>query len=189
LGLLVDQLLDLSKIEAGALPLDCDWVELAVLVDDTIKDFERLHSGCRTEKVLEPNLPLHYIDGTRFGQVLWNLLENAYKYSGQGSPIRIEAYTRNHEVFISVADRGPGIPQGERERVFQRFYRLQREQRMHTQGSGLGLAICKGIIEAHGGRIWIEDREGGGSIFLIAMSLPEPDPIDFEASGKQMLLA
>jgi len=182
LGRLVDQLLDLSRIEAGALPLDCDWIELAVLIDDTIKDFERLHSGCCIEKMLEPDLPLHYIDVARFGQVLWNLLENAYKYSAPGSPIRVEARMQDHEVLISVADRGPGIPQGEHERVFQRFYRLQRELSMHTQGSGLGLAICKGIIEAHGGRIWIEDREGGGSIFLIAMSLPEPDPVDFEVS-------
>jgi two-component system sensor histidine kinase KdpD len=159
------------------------------LIDDTIRDFERLHSGCCIEKMLEPELPLHYIDVARFGQVLWNLLENAYKYSALDSPIRVDAHIQDHQVVISVADRGPGIPQGEHERVFQRFYRLQREQSMHTQGSGLGLAICKGIIEAHGGRIWIEDREGGGSIFHIAMSLPEPDPVDLEAFGKQALLA
>jgi signal transduction histidine kinase len=189
LGLLVDQLLDLSRIEAGALPLDCDWVELTALIDDTVRDFERLHSGSCVERMLEPELPLLYIDVARFGQVLWNLLENAYKYSTQRAPIQVSACTQGHEVLISVADRGPGIPQGEHERVFQRFYRLDRERHIHTQGSGLGLAICRGIIEAHGGRIWIEDREGGGCIFLIAVSLPEPGPVDFEASGKQVLLA
>lgn len=188
LGFLVDQLLDLSRIEAGTLPLDCDWVELSALISDAIDEFAHLHKGCRVERVLAPNLPLHYIDPDRFEQVLWNLLENAYKYSPPGSPVRVEADTREQEVVISVADSGPGIPAGEREKVFQCFYRLERDQRMHSKGSGLGLTICKGIVEAHGGRIWIEEREGGGSIFRIALRLPEPQQAGFASTETQTLV-
>jgi signal transduction histidine kinase len=181
LGRLVDQLLDLSRIEAGALPLDRDWTELPVLIADTLARFEGLHSGCRIERPLAVHLPLHYVDPDRFTQVLWNLLENASKYSSSFSPISVEASWTGSEVLIGVADRGPGIPSGERERIFQHFYRLDRDQRAHTQGSGLGLAICRGIVEAHNGRIWVEDRPGGGSIFLIALPLPPPDPTGPEA--------
>ena len=84
------------------------------------------------------------------------------------------------EVLIEVADRGSGIPAGDREKIFQHFYRLGRERRAHTPGSGLGLAICRGILEAHGGRIWVEDRPGGGSVFLIALPLPVTDSTGFE---------
>jgi two-component system sensor histidine kinase KdpD len=188
LGLLVDQLLDLSKIEAGALPLDCDWVELSVLLNDAILAFERLHADSHIEKMVDQNLPLHYVDSDRLVQVLWNLLENAYKYSPSGSSILVEAHPHGHEVLMSIADRGPGIPWGEHEQIFQRFYRLEREQQAHTKGSGLGLAICKGIVEAHGGRIWVEDREGGGSIFLVALRPPESGPANFEAQEEQALL-
>lgn len=176
LGQLVDQLLDLSRIEAGTLPLDCDWTELPVLIADTIAKFEQLNKACSVEHALPPSLPLHYVDPTRFAQVIWNLLENAHKYDPSHSTIKVEAHcgekTQN-EVMIAVADHGPGIPPGEREKIFQRFYRLNRDKRAHTQGSGLGLAICRGIVEAHGGRIWVEDRPGGGSTFRITLPLPE----------------
>jgi signal transduction histidine kinase len=188
LGLLVDQLLDLSKIEAGALPLDCDWVELSVLLNDAIIEFERLHCDSHIEKMVDQNLPLHYVDSDRLVQVLWNLLENAYKYAPSGSSIQVEARSHGQEVLIRVADRGPGIPREEHEKVFQRFYRLEREQQTHTKGSGLGLAICKGIVEAHGGRIWLEDRDGGGCIFIVALRPPEPGPASFESPEEQALL-
>jgi len=188
LGALVDQLLDLSRIEAGALPLDRDWAELPVLIGDTITKFEVLNSKCLVERDLAADLPLHYVDPDRFVQVLWNLLENASKYSLSYAPIKIEAKWTGTEVVIGVADRGPGIPLGEREKIFQHFYRLDRDRRTHTKGSGLGLAICRGIVEAHGGRIWVEDRPGGGSIFRIALPLPPPDPTGPEASKEHELV-
>ena len=188
LGWLVDQLLDLSKIEAGALTLDCDWTELSALIVDAAAEFERLHSGCRIELIIASHLPLYYVDPDRLLQVLWNLLENAYKYASQGSPICVEARLVDKELLISVADRGPGIPAGEHENIFQRFYRLNRDRQTHTQGSGLGLAICRGIVEAHGGRIWVEDHEGGGCIFFVALPPPASDPIGLDASEEQELL-
>lgn len=190
LGLLVDQLLDLSRIEADVLPLDCDWIELPVLMHDAITEFTRLHSGCYIEEKIEAHLPLAYIDAPRLVQVVWNLLENAYKYAAQYAPIQVEArLIDKREVVLSIADRGPGIPRGEHERIFQRFYRLERDQHSHIKGSGLGLAICKGIIEAHGGRIWAEDRDGGGCIFQIALYLPTTDSLTFDASEVQEVLA
>src|SRR6266568_2761790 len=179
LGRLVDQLLDLSRIEAGVLSLDLDWTELPVLIADTLAKFEELNNGCQVERDLSPDLPLHYVDPDRLIQVLWNLLENANKYASPRSSIKVETRWTGIEVLIGVADRGPGIPAGEREKIFQHFYRLDRDYRAHTQGSGLGLAICRGIVQAHGGRIWVEDRADGGSIFRIALPLP-PDSIALE---------
>src|SRR6266699_3187221 len=179
LGRLVDQLLDLSRIEAGVLSLDLDWTELPVLIADTIAKFEELNNGCRVERDIAADLPLHYVDPDRLIQVLWNLLENANKYASPHSAIKVEAKWTGTEVLIGVADRGPGIPAGEHEKIFQHFYRLDRDYRAHTQGSGLGLAICRGIVQAHGGRIWVEDRPDGGSIFRIALPLP-PDSMALE---------
>ena len=179
LGRLVDQLLDLSRIEAGVLSLDLDWTELPVLIADTLAKFEELNNGCQVERDLSPDLPLHYVDPDRLIQVLWNLLENANKYASPRSSIKVETRWTGTEVLIGVADRGPGIPAGEHEKIFQHFYRLDRDYRAHTQGSGLGLAICRGIVQAHGGRIWVEDRPDGGSIFRIALPLP-PDSMALE---------
>jgi Osmosensitive K+ channel histidine kinase len=172
LGRLVDQLLDLSEIEAGTLPFDRDWIDLSIAIEDIIKDFERLHPGHCIEREVSANLPLLYIDANRLAQVLWNLLENAAKYAPLDTPIQVKAYPQGSEMWMSVADRGPGIPAGEQEKIFQRFYRLEREQRTHIKGSGLGLAICKGIVETHGGRIWVENRVGGGCTFQIALQVP-----------------
>jgi two-component system sensor histidine kinase KdpD len=172
---LVDHLLDFSRIEAGALALDCDWTELSVLIADTVSKFERLRHGSQVECDLPADLPICYADPDRLVQVLWNLLENAYKYAPPLSPIRVEARCAGAEMLISIADRGAGIPAEEHEKVFQRFYRLSHHQRSPAKGSGLGLAICRGIVEAHGGRIWVEDRAGGGSIFRVAMPLPSEE--------------
>lgn len=172
LGRLVDQLLDLSQIEAGTLPFDRDWIDLSIVIEDVIKDFERLHPGRCIEREISASLPLLYIDANRLAQVLWNLLGNAVKYSPLDAPVQVKACPQGSEAWLSVADRGPGIPAGEQEKVFQRFYRLEREQRTHIKGSGLGLAICKGIVETHGGRIWVENRPGGGCNFQVALRIP-----------------
>ncbi len=181
---LVDQLLDLSRIEAGVLSLDRDWIELPVLIADTVTKFEELNSGWRVERDLAPDLPLQYIDPDRLAQVLWNLLENAKKYASSCTSVKVEARWTRNEVLVGVADRGPGIPADEREKIFQHFYRLKRDQGTHTQGSGLGLAICQGIVQAHGGRIWVEDQPGGGSIFRFALPPPTASLLGLEPLEK-----
>ncbi len=187
LGRLVDQLLDLSRIEAGVLALDRDWTELPALIADTLTKFEGLNNGCRVECDVSRDLPLHYVDPDRLVQVIWNLLENASKYALPCSSIRVETSWTGSEVLIGVADRGPGIPSEEHEKIFQHFYRLDRDIRTHTKGSGLGLAICQGIVQAHGGRIWVEDRPGGGSVFRIALPLPTTDRLVLEALDEHEL--
>jgi signal transduction histidine kinase len=185
LGRLVDQLLDLSKIEAGVLSLDRDWTELPVLIADTIAKFEGLNKGCRIEQSLSP-LPLQYVDPDCFVQVLWNLLENAYRYAPLYSTIKVEARWTGTEVLIGVSDRGPGVPLEEREKIFRRFYRLDRgHNRTSMQGNGLGLAICRGIVEAHDGSIWVEERLGGGSVFYFTLPLPKITPAELEAFGEE----
>jgi len=104
--------------------------------------------------------------------VLVNLLENAVKYAPADTPVEIAARKRGDEVVVSVADRGPGVPKGEEERIFTKFYRAATDRRVG--GVGLGLAICRAIVGAHGGRIWAESREGGGAVFRL--SLPQTDP-------------
>jgi two-component system sensor histidine kinase KdpD len=188
LGRLVDQLLDISRIEAGVLALDRDWTELPALIADTLAKFEGLHSGCQVVCDLAEDLPIHYVDPDRLIQVLWNLLENASKYAKPCSSILVEARWTGNEVLIGVADRGPGIPVEEREKIFKHFYRLNRNDRTHTQGSGLGLAICQGIVEAHGGRIWVEDRPGGGSIFYFSLPLATTEPLDLEILEERELV-
>src|SRR5215470_8643817 len=115
---LVDQLLDLSRIEAGVLSLDRDWIELPILIADTVTKFEELHGGWRVERDLAADLPLQYVDPDRLAQVLWNLLENAGKYASASTSIKVEARWTGNGVLIGVADHGPGIPVDEREKIF-----------------------------------------------------------------------
>ncbi|HEX9117163.1 MAG TPA: ATP-binding protein, partial [Anaerolineae bacterium] len=127
------------------------------------------------------DLPLVYVDPDRLVQVLWNLLENADKYTPPAAPVTIDAAWIGDEVLIRVADRGDGIPPEDREKVFQYFYRRERDRRLHMPGSGLGLAICRGIVNAHGGRIWMEPRPGGGSRFCLTLPLQASFPDSLQA--------
>ena len=178
---LITQLLDLSRIEAGVLSLDRDWIELPSVLVDIIANFKELHNGVRIEQEVAEGLPLQYIDANRFIQVIWNLLENAIKYASARFPIKVEVKRAGNGIIVGVIDHGPGIPDREREKVFQHFYRLQRDRGTRTQGSGLGLAICQGIVLAHGGHIWVDNQPDGGSAFRFTLpptvSLGEQEPL------------
>jgi two-component system, OmpR family, sensor histidine kinase KdpD len=115
--------------------------------------------------------PMISADFVLIVHVLSNLLDNALKYSSKDSPLEVRARKLENEVRVSVMDRGIGIPPDDLERVFDKFYRVQRPE--HVTGTGLGLAICKGIIEAHGGRIWAETRPGGGASITFALPMAE----------------
>jgi two-component system sensor histidine kinase KdpD len=119
-------------------------------------------------------LPLLSADFGLIVQVLVNVLDNALKYSPAGSPAEISAREVGRQVEIAVADRGLGIPPQDLVRVFDKFYRVQRPD--NATGTGLGLAICKGIIEAHGGRISAENRPGGGTIIRLTLPVSEAVP-------------
>jgi two-component system sensor histidine kinase KdpD len=122
---------------------------------------------------IPPDLPLVPIDPVLIEQVLINLLDNALKYTPEGSPIEISASPGDDGVVVEVADRGPGLRAGDERRVFEKFYRGQAPA---APGSGLGLAICRGIVEVHGGRIEAANRPGGGAVFRFTLPAKEPAP-------------
>jgi two-component system sensor histidine kinase KdpD len=115
---------------------------------------------------LPGNLPLIPFDSLLMEQVLVNLFDNAIKYTPKGTPLELSASESFYTVTVELADRGPGIPSGEEEHIFDKFVR----GRGPGGGVGLGLAICRTIIEAHGGKIWVENREGGGAAFRFTLS-------------------
>jgi signal transduction histidine kinase len=134
---------------------------------DTLFRIAEHHS---LQLVVPDDLPQVYIDEMRIMQVLANLVENAVKFSEKGSRIRIEAAPARNNVIVTVSDEGIGIPAELLDKVFDRFYQAEHIVINSQKGSGLGLSICKGIITAHGGKIWVESKQGEGSRF--SFSLP-----------------
>lgn len=170
LNRLVGNLLDMSRIEGGALKPEKEWYPLTVLVRDVLSRLQPLLRGRSVFTSLPEDLTTAELDYVQIEQVLTNLLENAVRYTPPEAPIEVSVQFNEAEVLLCVADGGPGIPAADLERVFDKFYRVlgRQPQAGYSSGSGLGLAICKGIIEAHQGRIWAEARPGGGVIFSIA---------------------
>jgi two-component system sensor histidine kinase KdpD len=156
MSLLVDNLLDMSQIESGTLTPHQEWHPLEDLVEGALR---------RTEQTLDTrNIEVHipedifpvFVDAIEIQQVLINLLDNAVKYSLPASPIRIHVRVGTEQIEIEVSNIGEPIQAEELERLFERFYRRRSPREQPIRGTGLGLAICKGIVEAHGGRIWAE---------------------------------
>lgn len=173
LNRLVANLLDMSRIEGGALKPEKEWYPVDELIHDVLGRMQPLLQGRVVRTDLPDDLPPVKLDYLQIDQVLTNLIENAVRYTPQDSPLDIEARLEGDEMVISVADRGPGIPPADLERVFDKFYRVMETQTKatRTSGSGLGLAVSRGLVEAHGGRIRAENREGGGAVFRFTLPL------------------
>ncbi|HWC73529.1 MAG TPA: sensor histidine kinase KdpD [Gemmatimonadales bacterium] len=171
---LIGNLLDMIRVESGALQVQKDWEPLEEPVGVAlIRLGDRLKQHpVRVE--LPPDLPLVPMDGVLIEQVFVNLLENAAKYTPPSTPIDISAEQTNGVVRVDVLDRGPGIPPGEERNIFEKFYRAANEG--PATGIGLGLTICRGIVTAHGGRIWAENRAGGGAAFHFTLPLSGAEP-------------
>jgi two-component system, OmpR family, sensor histidine kinase KdpD len=171
LNRLVSNLLDMSRIEDGAIKPEKEWYMLPELIQDVLGRLRPLLQGRVVNTRVPADLPPVELDYMQIDQVLTNLIENAVRYTPKESPIDVSAHCEGAQVVISVADRGPGIPPAELERVFDKFYRVLdgKLNTGHPSGSGLGLAVSKGLVEAHGGRIWAEPREGGGVVFSVAL--------------------
>ncbi len=177
LTLMVGNLLDLSRIEGGALRPDREWYDVEELIRDAATRL-RQRAGGSAERILleiEPELPLIWFDYVEIAQVVMNLGENAIKYAPAGSPIDLRAVRDGPDIEISVADHGPGIAPALQRRLFERFYRGSAEGTI-ISGSGIGLTICKGLVEAHGGRIWVESAEGQGATFRFTLPIAPPVP-------------
>lgn len=168
LGTLIDDLLAASQLQAGSLTLNLADVNLAKLAA-AVADRYRTQSS-RHQFVVEfpPEFPIVQADEERLTQVLTNLLSNAVKYSQGGGEVRISGRFNSNEVVLCVQDEGPGIAPHERVRIFDRFYRAA-EQARSTQGAGLGLYLAKSVVEAHGGRIWADDRIERGARICFAL--------------------
>jgi len=177
LGRLVSNLLDMTRLEAGSVALRTDWVALEDPIGSALTRLERRLAGRDVQVSLAPELPLLPLDEVLFEQMILNLLENACKYTPPGSPIRVAARVQGGRAVVEVADRGPGLPPGAEEVIFDKFVRGG-ESKAH--GFGLGLAICRGIAAAHGGVITAENRPGGGAVFRVSLPIgagpPAPGP-------------
>ncbi|MGH2493695.1 MAG: sensor histidine kinase [Ktedonobacteraceae bacterium] len=181
LNRLVANLLDMSRIEAGVLKPEKEWYPLDELIHDVLGRMQPLFQGREVRTDIPDDLPPVELDYLQIDQVLTNLLENAMRYTPPGSPIDITVQLCDDSVMVSVADRGPGVPPSDVERVFDKFYRvLNTEKAARTTGSGLGLAVCRGLIEAHGGRIWVENRQDGGAIFRFTLPLRKAEGMQHE---------
>ncbi|MFH0810687.1 MAG: sensor histidine kinase KdpD [Pseudomonadota bacterium] len=165
----VGNLLDMTRLEAGALQVRKEPCDAQELVGATLNALGQRLSGRAVVLDVPSGLPLASMDLVLMTQVLTNILENALKYSPSGSPVDIKAGIRGSWLEIAVADRGPGIPEEDLQRIFDKFYRVSRPD--GTSGTGLGLVISKGLVDAHKGRVWAENRPEGGARVIVALPL------------------
>lgn len=171
LNRIVGNLLDLSRLEAGALQPERDWYDLGALVDDVLGRLKPLTAGHLVRVDVSDDLPPVHIDYVEIDQVLSNLLENAAKYSPPGGEIAIRVHQVDDQVRVEVRDTGPGIPAGDLTRIFDPFYRGS-GLAPQLKGTGLGLAVARGLVQAHGGTIWAENAKTIGSRFTFTLPLP-----------------
>lgn len=175
----VEGIVDLARIEAGALNLDRHWRSVDDLIDAALTQAEPLTQRHQIEVVVPEELPVVRVDGRAVTEVIYTLLDNACKYAPPLTRITIDARPGAEEsIEVSVGDEGPGIPPPYRERVFERFYRMNGNgsAREHRSGMGMGLAIAKGLVEAHGGRIWIEAAsEGKGTRVIFTVPVADSE--------------
>jgi two-component system sensor histidine kinase KdpD len=171
---LLGNILDLTRLESGAIQVQKEWQPLEEVVGSALGQLEKRQGVLPVRVDLPEALPLAPLDAVLIEQVLVNLLTNAQRHA-PGRDMDLRAWEEPGWVHLEVADRGPGIPAGYQDRIFEKFFRLPEAG---EGGVGLGLAICRAIVQAHGGRIHVEDRPGGGSSFRLALPLdgvpPEP---------------
>lgn len=174
LNRLVGNLLAMTRLEAGAVEVHREWHSLEDLIGAALHRLEPLSDGRAFTVHVPDDLPLVPVDDVLVEQVLFNLAENALKHGASSAPIEIGARQAAGDVEVCVADRGPGLPPGAGQRLFEKFYRGEGVRR--SEGAGLGLAICRGIVEAHGGRIRAADEPGGGARFTFTLPLGAGPP-------------
>lgn len=169
LNRLVGNLLDITRLEAGGMQLHREDCDIQELIGSALEQVGSPLNNRQVKVTISPAIPLVPLDFVLFVRVLVNVIDNALKYSPPEKPIDIQAHVSGQELEISVADRGEGIPPDDLERIFDKFYRVQRPN--NVSGTGLGLSICKGIVEAHNGVIRAQNRRGGGAMIKIRVPL------------------
>jgi two-component system, OmpR family, sensor histidine kinase KdpD len=170
LNRLVGNLLDMSRIEGGALNPARTWEDIGDIVGGVLARIGPQLQGREIHVHVPATLPLVWVNAVLIDQVVTNLIENALKYTPLGTPITIAAEAHDVDVRLQVRDYGPGIAAEALPHIFNKFYRVVGPEH-HTNGTGLGLAICKGIVEAHNGRIWVENQPSAGACFICSFPL------------------
>jgi len=177
LSRLIDDLFEISQLESGALELNLEPVDIGALLHEMIAAYEAQARQRDVHMTSAPTLQALRVnaDPARLDRLLRNLVDNALRHTPPGGQIELCAFATNGSVELVVNDSGPGIAEGERERVFDRFYRTERSRARSEQidpgstGSGLGLAIARGFVDAHKGQIWVETSALGGAGFHVCL--------------------
>jgi two-component system sensor histidine kinase KdpD len=173
LNRLVGDLLDQSRLEAGALRLKQDWCDMDELIRAVVRRLGPALAVFEVRMHLPSELPLILADYVQVDRVISNLLDNAIRFAPPGSAIDITALAGGGEMTVAVTNQGPAIPARLHPHLFDKFYRIS-EDRSPNMGTGLGLSICKGIVDAHGGKIWVDSPVAGNSGTRFAFTLPLP---------------
>ncbi len=169
----IQNLLDMTRLGHGTLKLNRDWTDSAEIVAAAVTRLRKLFPDLRVETVAPNEAVLLYVHPALIEQALFNILENAARFSPPDEPVRVSVHSTDERLLIDVSDRGPGIPEDERARIFDMFYSVSRGDRA-PQGTGLGLAICRGMIGAHGGSVEALPGDGIGTTIRISLPLPAP---------------
>lgn len=173
----ISNLLDMTRIGSGAMEPNYGLHFVGDIVGTALARAAKITGGHRVDLDISSDLPMLKVDPVLFEQVLFNLVDNAAKYSPAATPIGISAWLQNGSVFLSVTDEGPGIPPDDLERIFDSFYRVRKTDHVHA-GTGLGLSICRGFVEAMGGSIRAGNRtDRVGATFTIRMPVPPESPV------------
>ncbi|MGH8807993.1 MAG: ATP-binding protein, partial [Noviherbaspirillum sp.] len=172
---LVTNLLDMARIQSGEVRLNLQWHPLEEVVGSALRACQSVLGSHKVQTRLAPGLPLAHLDAALIERVLCNLLENAVKYTPAGTDIAISAQVEGAFLQVTVADKGPGVPAGMEEAIFDKFTRGERESA--KPGVGLGLAICRAIVEAHGGSIRARLEAEGGAAFSFTLPLGTPPAV------------
>jgi PAS domain S-box-containing protein len=170
LARLVNDLLDVSSLESKTFKLMKEPCAVGVIIQESLNYFTKIIDNRELILDIDDNLPLVMCDKERIVQIISNLLDNAAKYSPNESQITIKIACNKDNIIVSVIDKGIGISEQDKENLFNRFYQVEKIALGEKRGTGLGLSICKGIVEEHGGKIWVESKKGEGSTF--SFSLP-----------------
>jgi PAS domain S-box-containing protein len=172
---LVEEILLAGQLDAGALPIASEPFDPEQLVRTTVEEARLRISDGTTLEISAPAVLPHVVgDGVRTHQVIANLVDNAIKYSPAGARVRVDAEQEGESIRFSVRDDGYGIPGDEQKRIFDKFYRLDPDQRRGVGGSGLGLYICRELVRSMNGRIWVESEPGQGATFIVELPIAEP---------------
>ena len=175
LNFLVGNLLDMSRIEAGALTLHKKWNSLLEIANESLQHMQKVLEPFRVEVGIPSDLPLVYTDFILLDQVYTNLLSNSVKFASPGSRISLLAYPEEETVHAIVENEGPGVPEEDLDRIFEKFHQLHKNDRV--MGTGLGLSICKGIVSSHGGKIWAENLQKGFAFHFTLPARPAGEPL------------